>query len=197
MPEELAWSPGIGDPTPVGWFIVAAYAGVAALCARVAAELRAAREPAGDDRWLARYWVGLTLLFAFLAFNKQLDLQSLFTEVARHWALTSGWYEDRGPVIVTFILTLGVGSVVLLVWLVRATRHHLRTLRLSLFGLGFTLAFIVLRASSAHGVDGFLGRVFLGLPWNHILELTGITLVGLAALRARSVDGPAFSAHTA
>src|SRR5262245_63104416 len=81
------WRPGIGDPTPLGWLTVAAYAVAAALCARAA--LREGRSgPRG-------FWWGLAAALALLGVNKQLDLQTLLMQVSRDLARAQGWYDRR------------------------------------------------------------------------------------------------------
>ena len=68
-------------------------------------------------------------------------------------------------------------------WTVWRCRDFWRTHALLSAGLAFLLTFIVVRAVSFHHVDMFLGTRIAGLRMNWILELTGIGLVGAAALR--------------
>ena len=84
------WSPGIGDPSVGGWLTVALYFGAAAL---VWGLLR--RWPhwsSGQEAW---FWKLLLIALVLLGINKQLDLQSAFTETARLLAVKQGWYAER------------------------------------------------------------------------------------------------------
>ena len=82
------------------------------------------------------------------------------------------------------MVVAGLGAVALagFAWMARrASRDKL----LAIMGLIFLLAFILVRASSFHRIDRFLGLRLGGLKWNWILELGGILCVGLAALWSR------------
>ena len=86
------WRPEIGDPSVMGWATVAAY-GACALLAFWAARVRPA-----DDRRCFWFWVTVGLLMVVLAVNKQLDLQTLFTDIGRQVARHQGWIEQRRTV---------------------------------------------------------------------------------------------------
>src|SRR5215213_2059448 len=82
------WRLGIGDPTVIGWFTVLAYFAAALLCWRAAKKgLHTAKV-----RW---FWTALAALLIFLGINKQLDLQTAFTFMAKDFAKATGWYENR------------------------------------------------------------------------------------------------------
>lgn len=126
---------------------------------------------------------------ALLAINKQLDLQSLLTQVGRDIAVYEGWWDRRRAVQATFIAAvaivgmLAVGLMGWLSWPLTLGRA------LALAGIGFLLVFIVTRASSFHHVDIVLKETAFGLRWNWILELSGIGLVAAGALRELRVLG--------
>jgi hypothetical protein len=178
--QQIRWRPTIGDPSVMGWLTVLAY-GLAALTAWLAAR-RAARAP-GMARGSSGLWLLVALLMTGLCLNKQLDLQSLFTAIGRAIAWKQGWYEDRREFQKIFVIAvlgasaLGTGLLALLFrdfW-----KRHL----LLAAGLVSLLTFIVVRAISFHHVDVFLGQRVSGMKMNWVLELTGIGLVWLAALR--------------
>ena len=174
--QGIRWTPGIGDPTFMGWLTVAAYFCAAWLCLRVFK--REAAAPAGR----ASLWLLLAVAMAALGVNKQLDLQSLVTDVGRVLAKRQGWYESRTEVQAVFvrvILALGVASVVLLWFL---TRGQFREFRWVLLGWAFLVSFVLIRAASLHVVDRLIGTRHGGLRVNWVLELAGITLIGLGAL---------------
>ena len=48
-----------------------------------------------NGRRVKLFWMGLAALLVFLGFNKQLDLQTAFTFLAKDFAKATGWYENR------------------------------------------------------------------------------------------------------
>jgi hypothetical protein len=199
---ELHWRPGIGDPSFMGWLTVFAYLLVGWLCLRafmveksgkprpyrqaIPALLRVLKRhwprPPGPARRAALWLVMGSLLFA-LGVNKQLDLQSLVTDLGRVLAHDQGWYQQRRTVQIAFIAIVGlIGAIGLggVVWLARG---QLADFRLALGGMVFLCAFVLARASSFHHVDILIHTEFVGVQLNWLFELTGIVLVGVAAGR--------------
>jgi len=176
--NQLHWRPGIGDPTFMGWLTVAAYA-LAALTAWKAA-LRAKRMPGTVGGSHGTWWL-VSLRMTFLCLNKQLDLQSLFTDIGRVIAWNQGWYQERRELQKWFVIgLLGVsffGGGFVLVWFRSFWLKHI----LLAVGLLFLLTFIVVRAVSFHHIDLLLKSRIAGVKMNWFLELTGIGLVWLAA----------------
>lgn len=170
------WSPGIGDPTPLGWLTVIAY------LMACAATLRAVRRDVPSN---AGIWFGISIFLGLLAINKQLDLQTLLTVLARKAALADGWYDNRRIFQQEFILCLLAVSAALMAWLLYRTRHGGRALRTAIIGVCFLVLFVCVRAVSFHNMDTFLGLTFLGVTANHILEIGGIAIVGIGALAVR------------
>jgi hypothetical protein len=173
------WHPGIGDPNLTGWVTVLAYAAAMGLCA-----LCAVREPAGtgDGEATRRVWLAVALLMALLGVNKQLDLQTWFTEVGRDLALAQGWYAARQNVQVLFIGALAATGGVAILWLQRAFRRLCSEVRWVAAGLVLLIVFVVTRAASFHHVDRLL-RLELAphLRVNAVLELGAIGIVICAA----------------
>lgn len=168
--------PGIGDPTVVGWLTVVAYFVAAVGCARAA--LSATR----PER---RFWVGLAVALALLGVNKQLDLQSWFTELARDLLRAQGFYGVRRYAQLAFIAGLGLGAIAGMVGLWYTTRSFGTSVRWALLGMVALCAFVIVRASSFHHIDGLLGSALGGLRYNWLLELGGIGTIAFAAQRAR------------
>lgn len=169
--REIHWRPGIGDPSFVGWFTVFAYLAAAILAARA---------------WQInkeRIWLLVALGMLVLCVNKQFDLQSLFTDIGRVIAWHQGWIEKRRAVQKLFVLGIVAGAGVFGGWFIWRFygfwRHHL----LLAAGLLFLGTFIVVRAISFHHFDSILKLSFLGMKVNWILELGGILLIALAAVR--------------
>jgi hypothetical protein len=87
--QHLRWRPQIGDPSLMGWLTVAAY-GLVAVTAYLAA--RRARQAPGLAAGSRACWLLVAALMTLLCLNKQLDLQSLFTDIGRVIAWKFGWY---------------------------------------------------------------------------------------------------------
>jgi len=168
------WAPGIGDPTIAGWVTVAAYGAAMVLCYLCFRKMRP-----GPDR---NFWLGLTLIMALLGINKQLDLQTWFTQFGRDMAMEHGWYERRRIVQVIFIGWLVLAGVVSQRWLFDWLKHLSQYARRAATGLVLLTIFVVVRATSFHHVDRMLGISLDGLRVNVLLELSGIGLIALAAL---------------
>jgi hypothetical protein len=172
-----SWSPGIGDPTVVGWLTTVLYFVTCAACWSIVR--RRTTTLARGEKVL--WWV-LTGTLLALGINKQLDLQTAFTELGRMMARRQGWYEQRGALQRVFIEELAVLVVIASLLLVRLTRRMPVPSRLAMVGAVVLFGFVLVRAASFHHVDIFLGSRFLGLKANWILELGGISLILAAAI---------------
>lgn len=175
-----AWSAGIGDPTFAGWLTV----GVYLLAAFFAFRARHVAQP--ENGW----WLAIAALMLFLGINKQLDLQSLFTEIGRTIARAQGWYnEERRVVQLDFIVAMLVAGVLtataLALTIGRRVRNWARVSMIAVCALG---AWVLIRATSFHHVDEMLGYRLGGLRYNTILELGPLSLIALAAWKAG--EGP-------
>ena len=181
------WSPGIGDPTLMGWVTVVAYFYAAYLAARAFQESRAQAhsdtrdQQAKDGGALAGLWLLVTVAMLLFVINKQLDLQTLFTEVARDLAMAQGWYEDRRKYQVAFIAVVGLLGGAGTAALAFRLRRVLGRVSGAVFGLGLIAFFVVVRAASFHHVDLLLTSGPIRLNW--ILELGGIGLIARSAYR--------------
>jgi hypothetical protein len=175
------WRPGIGDPTVMGWVTAVAY-----LVAALGCGWAAGREPLPDGTrraGLSRFWLALACLMVGLGINKQLDLQSLLTQIGRDVLKANDLYGQRRPLQVGFIVAVALAcasTVAVFLWAARDTQHRRWP---AVVGMVFILGFVVIRASSFHHVDLFLAARLGRLKWNWILELGGIGAVGAAAFR--------------
>jgi hypothetical protein len=177
-PETGRWRASIGDPTVFGWLTVCAYFAAAAL---LGANLRLARQL--GMAW--QFWLAVMLLMLALGFNKQLDLQTLFTQVGRDLAIAQGWYQDRRVVQAVFIAGLVVGGAVMVAWMRRWIGSAWDLYRLCAIGVAALLVFIIMRAATFHYVDRMLGLSLAGLRVNVLLELGAIALVAAGAWQWR------------
>ena len=138
----------------------------------------------GSEILLPTFWFALCGVLVFLGFNKQLDLQSCFTQVGRDMAHSEGWYEGRRTVQAIFVLVMALGGLLIIVasyWYIHAVwrRYHI-----AFFGIVYLVTFVIIRAASFHHMDIFLQSTFAGIAFNHILELGGILFIGYAAWNA-------------
>lgn len=180
---EGRWRPGIGDPTVMGWVTVVAY-----LLASTGCALAAWREPMADGTRRprsrpSRFWMALAVLLLALGINKQLDLQSLITQIGRDVIRAWGLYSSRRELQIGFILVVGLVCAGTLGWFFWAARTTMGRRWLAVLGMLFILGFVVIRAASFHSVDVFIGSRLGGAKWNWILELGGIAIVAAAAAR--------------
>lgn len=171
------WRPTIGDPTFMGWFTVGSYFGCAIFGAIIVLINRKA------DKRSFFFWSMISLLMILLGINKQLDLQSLFTEVGRQIARAQGWMDHRRIVQFWFIVTFGTTVMGAFLLFVIIMRDLFRRFKLAFTGLFFLLSFIIIRASSFHHFDEIIGFKFFELKMNWLLELTGVYLIFIAALK--------------
>lgn len=173
------WRPEIGDPSLMGWFTVFSYFA----CAWAA--LSAARLAPDVEKRAHLFWSTICLLMILLGINKQLDLQSLFTEIGRQIARHQGWMDNRRIVQFWFVILFGTAAFSSFVLFAFIMRDLFRQFKLAFIGLFFLLTFIVIRAASFHHVDEILQSRFLDMKMNWLLELSGIYTVFIAALMDR------------
>ena len=173
------WSPGIGDPTIGGWVTVALYAWCAWACLRVLRRARRGRIFLNDNERVI--WRLLMVGMIALGINKQLDLQSAMTELARILAFQQGWYENRRQYQEAFIAAVPVvgltilAAISLLVW-----NAHAAT-RWACAGAAALVIFVAVRAVSFHHVDEMLGWRMGGVPLNWVLEMGSLLVIGWGA----------------
>lgn len=166
----------------MGWFTVWAY-GLTAVLAGWTAKQTSEDRVSEDGPRVKTVWIAVTVLLAFLCVNKQLDLQSLLTDIGRAFARTQGWYGERRAVQKLFVIGVLAGAGTFAVWSTWRFRYFWLHHGLLLSGLLFLLTFVAVRAVSFHHVDQFLKTRLSGVKMNWVLELTGIFLVAAAAVR--------------
>lgn len=168
------WTPGIGDPSIVGWVTVGFYLLAAFCCLGLAFTVRKGRE-----RFI---WGLFAFLFLFLGINKQLDLQTAFTELLRIIAKADGWYDIRRRYQRVFILGLGAAALFALAGLALLMRKLQLGVWVSAAGACLVVAYVLIRAASFHNVDILIHSRIFGIKWNWILEIGGLSVVLLGAL---------------
>lgn len=185
LPRGLVgtWSPGIGDSSLAGWLTVVLYVVTAWAVWRVVRGWPKARQSrAAHEQW---FWRLLLVALVLLAINKQLDLQSAFTEIGRMVAHQGGWYKDRHQVQLAFIAGLSIMALTLLaatlvlIWGAPAATGW------ALAGAGGLVLFVVVRAASFHHVDAWLGASVAGFKMNWIFEMGSLTVILTSAWRRK------------
>ena len=188
--EADRWRPGIGDPTFMGWLTVVAYFTASLLCCMAGRSDQRAHPQSGYASQ-PKLWFGLALLLALLGINKQLDLQTWFTLTLKSAAQAEGWYEQRRLFQAAFIGALAILGILGLAILWMLVRKNRRQAFLALAGMVFLTCFVLIRAASFHHVDQMIGLRIGGFKLNWVVELSGITCIGLGAWRNWKSKRPA------
>jgi hypothetical protein len=174
----------MNDEGVLPWFIVAAYL-VGALLA-----FRASSAAAGRERHL---WLATGAALVLLGINKQLDLQSDLTWIAKIAAHREGWYDKwRRDVQGAFLLSMALGAAGFSILLWRWLRGASSSSKIAAIGIVILLAFIFARAASFHHMDYWVTVHVAGMRSGWWLELLGIAVISVAAAlyRRRSEDSP-------
>ena len=184
LAADITWRPGIGDPNPIAWVITVAYFVVCGFCVWAGLKERENRDRA-SEKLIPQFWFVLAGLLFFLGWNKQLDLQTLVTQIGRDVARKEGVYEDRRPIQAVFVVVfalLGGGAVAAGMYYMRDVWKRYRVAYTGIIYLG---VFVVIRAASFHHIDNILYHLPVAGYWvNTILELGGNGIIGYAAYMA-------------
>ena len=175
------WRPGIGDPSMFGWITVGGYLIATLLCFRAGLADRKLLK-AGSKDSAPFFWFAMAGVLLLLSINKQLDLQTLLTEQMREIARQRGWLAYRQQLKHWFILTLTLVAIAVLTSMIWSTRRAVKRVWLAIVGATFLMVFILVRASSFHHVDRWLGLPVGAANLNIVLELGGICSIAIAAL---------------
>lgn len=177
------WTPGIGDPSLGGWLTVLLYFLAGVLVWRLLTDQsRLRRRITRRERW---FWQFLLVGLILLGINKQLDLQSAFTEMGRMLADAQGWYSERRQVQAAFIAGIGIMGATLLaaalylIWDAPAPTHW------ALAGSTGLVLFVLVRAASFHHVDELLDHSLTGLRINWVIEMGALLVIMACAIRRR------------
>jgi hypothetical protein len=100
---------------------------------------------------------------------------------------------------VAFILLITIICLTAAVVLVRWARQAPSATWLAVIGSISVICYVLIRAASFHHIDRFIGAEILGLRWNWILEIGGISVVLAASYSRRkqaSIQSRTFPART-
>ena len=168
--ENGRWHAGIGDATIYGWITVAFYLLAVVRCIFKA---YASKKFGGSYQ----FWLYLAAFLLLLGINKQLDLQSWFTEALKDSAQAHGWYEQRRPVQVAFITALGFGMLITLISFRLFLASTWRNYTFTWVGIILLCTFVLIRAASFHHVDILINYEISGLRVNVLMEIGAILLI--------------------
>jgi drug/metabolite transporter (DMT)-like permease len=177
------WSPGIGDPTFLGWLTVFAYAFATWLCYRLRNRFSANAD--AIRRKERQFWTVMTGILLFLCINKQLDLQTAMTEFLRGCAKAEGWYDIRSKFQIAFIIGMLLCFPIGVAVMLHVARRLPRATKLAGVGLASIGVYVLIRASSFHHMDRLINARILNFKLNWFFELGGIAVV-LVGVRRRS-----------
>lgn len=173
------WSPGIGDPTLGGWVTVALYVCAAWACHQVLQSGRRHRLLLSSNERII--WRLLTAGMIVLCVNKQLDLQSALTELARLYAHEQGWYSNRRQFQLAFVAAVPILGLTALAAMSVLIWHAPKQTLWTCVGAAGLMVFVAIRATSFHHVDEMLGWRFVGLRLNWVIEMGSLLLISLGA----------------
>jgi len=172
--EDGHWHAGIGDPTVFGWITVLAYLIASLLYFFKAISLK----KFGVNY---QFWFYFAVFLLLLGINKQLDLQSWFTQTIKGSVQAHGWYAHRRQLQVAFIVFLSFGMLIALIMLRLFLENSWRKYKLTWVGIVLLCTFILMRAASFHHFDIFINHDILGFKINVLLEIGAISLIILGA----------------
>lgn len=170
--DGASWYPWIGDPTIFGWITV--------ICYFVAAHLSYKEYKHVKYNHLLgepKFWLGLAIVLLLLGFNKQLDLQTVFTYLVRQLSIHQGWYEERRYYQVVFIIGLAVGMLGLIYALRIFLARCWHLYKITWVGIILLCFFVLVRAASFHYFDSLIGEQFLGLKLNVVMEIGALIII--------------------
>ncbi|MBN2715723.1 MAG: hypothetical protein JXX14_07690 [Deltaproteobacteria bacterium] len=180
--SQIHWRPKVGDPYPLAWATVFTYMLASVACALCA--VRARHIFGNKDLKTHRFiWWFISTILLFLAVNKQLDLQTLFTQVmkllAKHWDI----YELGKRSQKYFLLGMGIISLGGLIWILWRIRKTWRKYVILMLGALMIVRFVLVRAGTFYGVGMPKLSVFTGgLKLNWLIEILGALTLATAAI---------------
>ena len=123
------------------------------------------------------FWRTLFMGLVLLGINKQLDLQSAFTEIGRMMAEKQGWYSDRRQLQMAFVAGFTIMGLTLFAATLHLTWGAPSQTFWALVGGAGLASFVIIRAASFHHIDAALGHKISGLRINWLLEIGGLLII--------------------
>ncbi len=172
------WSPSFHDNFFLGWVITGSYFACAIMAAVFATFLNQM-----EEKKPFHFWLLISIIMIGLGINKQLDVQTLLTEVGRQLSYTQEWYEMRRIVQLLFMTALFAAGVAAFAWFTISFRDLLRRYVFAFCGLFFLLSYMVIRAAAFHHVGELIQYDLQGIRMKWVLELAGIYMIIGAGLK--------------
>lgn len=177
------WHAGIGDSTIFGWLTVIVYLFAVARCFVKSKE---SKFFGGNYQ----FWLYLAAFLFLLGINKQLDVQTWFTETLRDRSHAYGWYQYRRTVQAVFIVTLCVATALTLLGMRIFLANSWRRYKLAWIGIILLCTFILMRMASFYHFDIFIGHQIIGLTVNVLLENGALGLIILGTYLNKKFVSP-------
>ncbi|MFN3166512.1 MAG: hypothetical protein ACE37H_05555 [Phycisphaeraceae bacterium] len=181
--REAHWAFAVGDPTVLGWVTAIAYLFAAVACAWCWHRRHCLIDNDNAGRF-GVFHLLLALTMLLLAGNKQLDLQGLAHATGRNLAIRQGWFDRRHDAMRLALIVVGVAGVLSVAGVLLLMRGLWKRLWLSVLGVVLLAGFAFVRTGELLGLSQQTERQLLGgVHLSHALELAGIALVLVSALR--------------
>lgn len=177
MSDSSRWSLSAGDPTFLGWSITVGYV-IVFLLSLFVFWMGRTKPLESDPKATSWFWLFLAWLMCFLALNKQLDLQNLFTQIGRVHAAKYGWLDYKREVQAVFVFVLLSSFSLIASWFVMVNRQLIVSQKFAFIGLLFVVGYVFLKAALFYHVIPF-GRS----AWYEMIEILGLICIAISALR--------------
>ena len=169
-----------------GWSTFLVYLVTAGLCFRNAGASLAALEVGRRKVALAharrRFWIVLAALLLLLGLSRQLNLQALVAELARHLFAGDDAYGERDGLQLAIVIAIGVfGTLGLVVALVTFRRVE-RSILVAMAGAVAVVLLTTIRAISLRDIDRLLQQGQPHLRINNLIEIGALALICGACL---------------
>lgn len=174
--EVFRWKFGIGDPTFEGWAISLLYLLTAIL------SFRKYKSHHRQNRPDYQLWGIISFLLFFLSLNKQLDLQTIVSDVGRWIAINLEMMEQRHIFKRVFILSIFILGLIISVLLRKNIYNFIRSEKVTFLGMLTLLTFIFLRATSFHIFSDSFNGILLNLHFFQIMEISAIAIIAISLI---------------
>ncbi len=173
-----SWNPHWSDADFLGVTLTFLYVTAALMTTYAALQVWVSGSPR-SGRWL---WTLAAVCLILLAINKQLDVQTFFTQTGRCVARAEGWYGERRSF--QEVATLGIFTVATFVGATLMVTSR-RGNGLMIAGLGLLTTYVALHVLSFHHMDSLLKTPLFGLGLARIIELSSLLVINYAAATKR------------
>ena len=169
--EIFRWKLGVGDPSYEGWAICILY-----LLASVMSWFRC-RSFRESDPDYSRLWIFISGGLLFLGINKQLDLQTIISDIGRWIATELSLMEQRHIFKIVFMLLLLIIGLWFLFRFKAKIIKMFHKEKFTVLGLALLMAFIFLRATSFHILSDEVNEILNSFRFFLIFELMALMVI--------------------